>query len=63
MVSSPQNLLELEELKTVPSTSSSGAPAVKLDGVSLSWSEDKDKRVISGVSFSVNEVRVHHIIL
>lgn len=53
---SPQRLLELEELKVVSSTSSSAAPVVKLDGVTLSWSGDKDKRVISGVSFSVTEV-------
>ena len=56
---SPQRLLELEELEVV-SSSSSAAPVVKLDGVALSWSEDKDKKVVSGVSFSVAEVRVHH---
>ena len=57
-----QNLLELEELNTPsPSSSSSFSPSpanamVRLDGVALSWSADGDKKVISGVSFTVDEV-------
>ena len=57
-----QNLLELEELNTPsPSSSSSSSPSpadamVRLDGVALSWSADGDKKVISGVSFTVDEV-------
>ena len=62
-----QNFLELEELNTPspspsPSSSSSPSPAaamMRLDGVALSWSADGDKKVISGVSFTVDEVRVH----
>ena len=55
-----QNLLELEELKPAspsPSPSASASSTVRLDGVSLSWSEDREKKVISGVSFSLDEVR------